>query len=441
MRVAIIGTGIAGLTAAHLLNTKHEVQVFEKNQVIGGHTATVDVELDGKKYSIDTGFIVFNDRTYPLFRALMRGLGVQWQDTEMSFSVKNSITGLEYNGHSLTTLFAQRRNFFKPSFYKFLAEIVRFNNKAKLTFEHSVANNTPLDDISLGEFVQELKLSDMFKNNYLFPMCAAIWSASLQETTQFPLGFFLRFFMNHGLLNIQDRPQWAVIKGGSRQYLGPLTKPFADKIHTNTSIQGVYRNTEGAVLRFANGTEQQFEHVVFACHSDEALALLDDPTAAEQKVLGGIPYQANEVVLHTDVSQLPVRRAAWASWNYLLSAEQNSHTLPTSLTYNMNILQGLPLPKANTPEPVFCVTLNNTKAIAKSKILRQFTYHHPVYSVASFAARKQRQHICGLQATHFCGAYWYNGFHEDGVRSANDLAERFGVAAIKPEAQDLPQYG
>lgn len=436
MRVAIIGTGIAGLTAAHLLNTKHKVQVFEKNPVIGGHTATVDVELDGKEYSIDTGFIVFNDRTYPLFRALMRNLGVQWQDTEMSFSVKNPVTGLEYNGHSVSTLFAQRRNILKPSFYKFLSEIVRFNKEAKLAYEGLATDSSYLDKTSLKQFVQELKLSDMFQNNYLYPMCAAIWSASLAESAEFPLGFFLRFFMNHGLLNIQDRPQWAVIKGGSREYLAPLTKPFADKIHINANIQGVYRNAEGAVLRFADGIEEQFDHVVFACHSDEALALLDDPTTAEQRVLSGIPYQANDVVLHTDVSQLPKRRAAWASWNYLLAAGEDAIQRPATVTYNMNILQGIDLDKGNAPAPVFCVTLNNSAEIDASKVLRRFTYHHPVYSLSSFAARQQRDEICGVQDTHFCGAYWYSGFHEDGVRSANDLAERFGVAPILPAAAD-----
>lgn len=436
MRVAIIGTGIAGLTAAHLLNEKHDVRVFEKNPVIGGHTATVDVEVGGKEYSIDTGFIVFNDRTYPLFRALMRRLGVQWQDTEMSFSVKNPRTGLEYNGHNLNTLFAQRRNILKPSFYKFLGEIVRFNKEAKLAYESLGAGHSGLDNTSLKQFVQELQLSEMFQNNYLYPMCAAIWSASLEEAAEFPLGFFLRFFMNHGLLNIQDRPQWAVIKGGSREYLGPLTHSFAHNIKVNASILGVRRNEFGALLRFADGTEEQFEHVVFACHSDEALALLDDPSAEEKAVLGGIPYQANDVVLHTDISQLPKRRAAWASWNYLLAAGEDNLKRPATVTYNMNILQGLNSHKNNAQTPVFCVTLNNSDEIDASKILRRFTYHHPVYSLPSFAARQQRTKICGVQHTHFCGAYWYSGFHEDGVRSANDLAERFGVTPIFADAAD-----
>ncbi|RUO44017.1 FAD-dependent oxidoreductase [Aliidiomarina taiwanensis] len=437
MRIAIIGSGIAGLTAAHLLHKEHEIHLFEKNPSIGGHTATVDVEVAGLSYAIDTGFIVFNDRTYPLFRALMRHIGVSWQNTEMSFSVKNPETGLEYNGHNLNTLFAQRRNLLKPSFYKFLAEIVRFNKEAKLAFERSRKKTEDVDNIALGEFVTNLGMSQMFQQNYLYPMCAAIWSASLNEVAAFPLGFFLRFFMNHGLLNIKDRPQWAVIQGGSRSYLEPLTKPFAKQIHTNADIEGVSRNEQGAVLRFTDGQQEQFEHVIFACHSDEALALLDDPSAAEQEVLKGIPYQANEVVLHTDKTQLPARRRAWASWNYLLPVGEERQTQLASLTYNMNILQGLPAKQQGVDTPDFCVTLNNTSAIDKQKILRTFIYHHPVYSIPSFAARKRRTEICGVRNTHYCGAYWYNGFHEDGVRSANDLASRFQVAAISPMASEV----
>ncbi|WP_113905763.1 NAD(P)/FAD-dependent oxidoreductase [Aliidiomarina celeris] len=428
MRIAIIGTGVAGLTAAHLLHKDHDITVFEKNAKIGGHTATVDVEVDGEQYAIDTGFIVFNDHTYPLFRALMRSLGVRWKDTEMSFSVQNPTTGLEYNGHNLNTLFAQRRNVLKPSFYSFLNEIVTFNKAAKAALENAEID---VDNTTLEAFVEQLGLSAQFRFNYLFPMCAAIWSASLKEASQFPLGFFLRFFMNHGLLNIKDRPQWAVIEGGSRSYLGPLTAGFTDKINTSADITGVRRTENGVVIRFNNSNpELLFDEIIFACHSDEALALLDDATTAEQEVLGGIPYQANDVVLHTDINQLPKRRRAWASWNYLLPEQQNGETRPATVTYNMNILQGL------TVKPTFCVTLNNSAAIDKNKILRSFVYHHPVYSLSSFAARKRRKDICGQNRTHFCGAYWYNGFHEDGVRSANDLAARFQVAAIAPQPND-----
>ncbi|WP_194755546.1 NAD(P)/FAD-dependent oxidoreductase [Aliidiomarina indica] len=421
MKIAVIGGGIAGITAAHLLSQKHEVFLFEKNSYIGGHTATVDVEVQGKNLAIDTGFIVFNDRTYPHFKALLRANNVPWKDTEMSFSVQNPNTGLEYNGHSLWTLFAQKRNLVKPSFYRMLLDIVRFNKAAKRAFEER--GGRALEQVTLGDFVRELNLGEAFSHNYLYPMCAAIWSASLREAAEFPLQFFLRFFMNHGLLNVSDRPQWHVIEGGSRSYIPALTAPFADRIRLNANIQHVLRSDTAVTIVFSDGREESFDEVVFACHSDQALALLADPSAEERDILGGIPYQANEVVLHTDRSQLPKRRSAWASWNYLLPKNKSGETKPATVTYNMNILQGL-----QHPSETFCVTLNNTHAINPDCILRTFSYAHPVYSIDSFAKRKRRQEICGHRRTHFCGAYWYSGFHEDGVRSAVDVAHRFGIA-------------
>lgn len=421
MKIAVIGSGIAGITAANLLSEQHEIWMYEKNDYIGGHTATVDVEVAGEKFAIDTGFIVFNDRTYPNFRALLRKHGVQWQDTEMSFSVKNPNTGLEYNGHSLATLFAQKRNYFRPSFYRFLLDIVKFNKAAKAAIDTRASKE--LERVTLREFVAELGLGEDFSHNYLYPMCAAIWSASLQESAEFPLAFFLKFFLNHGLLDISNRPQWAVIKGGSRSYIPALTAAFAERIQLNSNIKQVHRNSDHVLLTFADGREERFDEVILACHSDQALALLADPSAAERDILTGIPYQNNDVVLHTDVGQLPQRKAAWASWNYLLpQLDAQGLQKPATVTYNMNILQGL------RQAPVtFCVTLNNTAAIDESKILRRFTYAHPVYSVDSFKKRQRRNEICGQNRTHYCGAYWYNGFHEDGVRSAVDIAERFGV--------------
>ncbi|MCC5879040.1 MAG: FAD-dependent oxidoreductase [Idiomarina sp.] len=422
MKIAVVGSGVAGLVSAYLLHKEHQVEVFEANDYIGGHTATVDV--DG--LAIDTGFIVFNDRTYPRFRYLMRELGVAWQDTQMSFSVHNPDTGLEYNGHTLGTMFAQKRNFLRPSFYKMLNDILRFNKAAKARFAEAEANGDhTLDDITLDQFVTELKLGDMFKDNYLYPMCAAIWSATLKDAAQFPLGFFLRFFMHHGLLNISDRPQWAVIKGGSRAYIEPMTAAFKDNIHLNTPVKTIQRLDDGVHLTFANGDTQVFDEVVLACHSDQALAMLGDASDEEKAVLGAIGYQPNEVVLHNDTSVLPKRKAAWASWNYWLpsaSGEQKREEQLSSVTYNMNILQGLQSDKT------YCVTLNNTARIATDKILRTFTYDHPEYSLGSMAARRQRAQICGQRHTHFAGAYWYSGFHEDGVRSAFDVAARFNLA-------------
>lgn len=425
MKIAIIGSGIAGLTSAWLLHKKHQVTVFEKNNYVGGHTRTVDVSVNGQKFAIDTGFIVFNDRTYPYFRALMRQLGVAWQDTEMSFSVRDPHSGLEYNGHNLNTLFAQRKNLFSPSFYRLIGGILCFNKAAQSAYDS--ADN--LDEVTLGEFLREQNIPNEVSELYLLPMVSAIWSASLQEAESFPLGFFLRFFANHGLLNVADRPQWHTIIGGSSAYIKPLTAGFADAIQCNSEIKAVHRNLpdrERAVsIEFIDGDWQDFDEVIFACHSDEALALLAQPTADEQQVLGAIPYQMNEVVLHTDVRILPRNKRAWASWNYLLHTDDAARTRPSSVSYNMNILQRIAPPQSS--QEVFCVTLNNTAAIHPEKILGIYHYAHPVYSVASMQARAQRAQICGQSHTHFTGAYWYNGFHEDGVRSAVDVAKRLGV--------------
>ena len=412
-KVAIIGSGISGLTSAYLLNKHHNVQVFEINDYIGGHTATIDFELDETPYSIDTGFIVFNDKTYPNFLKLLSQIGIQKQPTEMSFSVTNPVTGLEYNGNNLNTLFAQRRNIANPRFWSLISQILKFNKLCKALYD---SNSIPVK-LSLGEFLDDNGFNDYFCQNYILPMAAAIWSSSLNQVKQFELSFFIRFFYNHGLLNIQDRPQWYVIPGGSKSYIKPLIKDFEDKIHLNANIQAVTRNRDGVELTFENNRTEQFDDVIFACHSDQALKLLSDPTENEKAVLSAMPYVNNEVVLHTDKAMLPKRELAWASWNYLLSGDEDALA---SVTYNMNILQGLDV------EPTFCVTLNKTDAINPEKIIRKFNYTHPVFSTESQKAQLQRDTICGKHNTHFAGAYWYNGFHEDGVRSGVDVAKRFG---------------
>lgn len=411
-RIAIIGSGISGLTSAYLLSQKHNVTVFEKNDRIGGHTATVDIEKAGQKYAIDTGFIVFNDKTYPNFLALMADIGIGKQATEMSFSVHNCQTGLEYNGHNLNTLFAQRRNLLRPQFWGLVKDILRFNKQCKSIFEKQQYQS----GYTLGAFLTENNFSDFFAEHYILPMGAAIWSSSLAQMETFEFRFFVQFFHHHGLLNIADRPQWYVIPKGSRSYLTPLCQPFKNNIILNADISGIKRLDNKVQIHFNNGDSEVFDEVVIACHSDEALALLNDASEDEKTILSAMPYSENSVILHTDKKLLPRRKAAWASWNYQLSQDRDK---AASVTYNMNILQGI-----NSPH-TFCVTLNQKEAIDPSKILREFTYHHPIFSAESVKAQQQRPLICGVNHTHFAGAYWHNGFHEDGVQSGVEVAARF----------------
>ncbi len=409
---AIIGSGISGLTAAYLLSKKYNVTVFEKNDCIGGHTATVDIEKEGDKFAIDTGFIVFNNKTYPNFLALLDEISIGKTPTEMSFSVHNCQTGLEYNGHNLDTLFAQRRNIVKPSFWLLVKEILRFNKLCKSIFQQEQY----IEGLTLGTFLTQHDFSGFFAEHYILPMGAAIWSSSLAQMEDVEFTFFVKFFHNHGLLNIADRPQWYVIPQGSRSYLAPLCAPFKDNIVLNSAITGITRRDDKIQLHFENSVSQTFDEVVIACHSDQALALLEDVNQDEKMVLSAMPYSANTVVLHTDKKLLPKRKKAWASWNYQLSHDRNKSA---SVTYNMNILQGI------QSKHTFCVTLNQNDDIDPKEILREFTYHHPVFSSASIKAQQQRHLICGHNHTHFAGAYWHSGFHEDGVRSAVEVAKRF----------------
>ncbi|MCZ4295072.1 NAD(P)/FAD-dependent oxidoreductase [Vibrio sinaloensis] len=423
MKIAIIGSGISGLTCGYYLSRDHDITLFEANDYIGGHTATVDVELEGSRYSVDTGFIVYNDRTYPNFIALMNEIGVEGRPSQMSFSVRNDSNGLEYNGHTLTTLFAQKRNWLNPKFYSFIFEILRFNRLVKECVDQTTGENT------LGDFLTSHRFSDYFCDNYILPMGAAIWSSTLADMRAFPLQFFARFFLNHGLLDVTNRPQWYVIKGGSREYIKPLTKGFADKIRLNSSVESVSRDQAGVTVR-VNGQTERFDQVIFACHSDQAKHLLADISSVESEILSDLAYQPNEVVLHTDESLLPKRKAAWASWNYWLDGGEEEQSRPPTLTYNMNILQHIQAPKT------FCVSLNSSDQIDKDKILKSFVYHHPVFSRDSMAAQARRNEINGLSRTWFCGAYWYNGFHEDGVRSGLDV-----VRGIRLVSETLQSQG
>lgn len=414
--IAIVGTGISGLTSAYLLNKKHNITVYEANDYIGGHTATKQIEDNGQTHNIDTGFIVFNDWTYPNFIKLMTTLGVDYQPTEMSFSVTSEKANLEYNGNNLNSLFAQRRNIFRPRFWRIVRDILKFNKACK----KMVADKRDTSSLTLEDIIAELKLSDDFARYYILPMCAAIWSSSLEQTRRFPLTFFLQFFNNHGLLNITDRPQWYTIKGGSSQYIGPLVSEFESKIKLSTGVESVCRQGDKWKVIDSQNNSALYDDVVFACHSDQALKMIDAPSEAHTAVLGNIPYASNDVVMHKDVGQLPKRTLAWASWNYRLKEDESEEMRPASVTYNMNILQRFDV------QDTYCVTLNNTSAILPSSILGKYHYAHPQYSADMVKAQQQRSTICGVDNLHFCGAYWYNGFHEDGVRSALDVCERFG---------------
>ena len=413
-RIAIIGSGISGLTTAYLLHKSHEITLFEAHDYIGGHTHTVKVAQGEQSYDIDTGFIVCNDRNYPNFLKLMDKLNIAMQPTEMSFSVRNDPLGLEYNGHNLNTLFSQRRNLLRPKFYRLIRDILYFNKAAKKAIEEGVAEN-----ITLDTFVNQQSLSDIFKNNYLLPMAAAIWSCSMEQAGEFPLHFFLKFFLNHGLLDIKNRPQWYAVKGGSKAYIDPMASGFKDQIRLSTPVNSVVRDDSWIEVNHATGKET-FDQLVFACHSDQALDLLKNASIEEKAILGELLYQQNDVILHSDASLMPKKSLSWASWNFL--AGEQEHNDPTLVTYCMNILQGI------ASDQPFLVSLNARHKIAPEKIIGEYDYTHPVYSVAGMKAQSRRNEISGVGRIHYCGAYWYNGFHEDGVRSALDIGEKFGVS-------------
>jgi len=403
MKIAIVGSGISGNVVAHRLHREHDLTIYEAGSHIGGHTHTHSVEQAGRRYEVDTGFIVFNDRTYPNFIALLDELGVASQESSMSFSVRNEASGLEYNGTTLNSLFAQRRNLLRPSFLGTVCDILRFNREAPALLAE------PGGELPLGEMLVRGRYSRAFIDHYIIPMGAAIWSTDPASMFRFPARFFVRFLHNHGMLTVNDRPVWRTIHGGSARYVEKLTAPFRDRIRLDTPVEWI-RRMPGSVIVKARGSEaQRYDAMFLACHSDQALRLLVDPSGIEREVLGAIPYQTNEAVLHTDTRLLPKRRLAWAGWNYHVLPPGRG---PIALTYNMNILQRLDAP---TP---FLVTLNRSDAIDPERIIKRMTYEHPLFTPASVAAQARQRELNGRGATYYCGAWWGNGFHEDGVVSA-----------------------
>jgi predicted NAD/FAD-binding protein len=409
MRIGVIGSGISGMVAAYHLSREHDVSVFEAGSYVGGHTHTVDVETQGSSFAIDTGFIVFNDWTYPNFIALLDELQVPWQHSDMSFSVQCEKAGLEYNGTSLNALFAQRLNLLKPSFLKMVVDILRFNREAPKLLQFDS------HDISLGDYLQREAYSPYFVEHYIVPMGAAVWSTRPELMLRFPARFFVEFFANHGFLNVDNRPVWRVIRGGSREYVKRLTERYADRIRLNSPVESIARQPGNVTVRLANGSVERFDAVFMACHSDQALKLLADPSVPERQILGAIPYQENEAILHTDERLMPRRKLAWAAWNYHVPKTAGSRVC---LTYNMNILQSL------SSKTQFMVSLNRSD-IDTRKVLGSYTYHHPVFTVEGVAAQKRRAEINGERRTFYCGAYWSYGFHEDGVKSALVALEDF----------------
>lgn len=414
MKIAIIGAGISGNLVSRLLFQEHDIDVFEADHNIGGHTRTLDIHAFGKDWRIDTGFMVYNERTYPNFCRLLQLLEVSGQDTDMSFSVRCARTGLEYQGSSLNGLFAQRRNLFRPRFFRMLKDIMRFNRGA----EKLLAGNRE-GQKTLRAVLAETGFGSWFVDKYLAPMAAAIWSCPPGQLLDFPAHFLLAFLRNHGLLQVRGRPQWKSISGSARMYVDRLTTPFRDRIRTNCPVDSVRRHEDQVVVQPRSAPPEVFDKVILACHADQSLAILEDADENERSILESFPYQRNRAVLHTDTQVLPSRPRAWASWNYHISTDDDACA---AVTYDLSRLQGL-----DTPSPLL-LTLNPGDRIKPAAILDEFVFHHPAFTSRSLIAQNLLKQRNGQRHTYFCGAYMGYGFHEDGVNSALDVAAHFGLS-------------
>ncbi|SER89466.1 NAD(P)/FAD-dependent oxidoreductase [Salisediminibacterium halotolerans] len=417
-KIAVIGAGVSGIVASHILQRKYEVHLFEKNDYLGGHTNTIVIP-DGPDQGtpVDTGFIVLNDRTYPLFNQFLNQLNVSTRKSEMSFSYFDKRDGFQYKGTNLNSLFAQRKNLLSPSFYKMLSGIKKFSKQALFDLEHDRFQGE-----TLGEYIEKIGINEQGKNRFLIPMGGAIWSSSNRDILDYPAQSFVRFFKNHGLLSFKDIPQWQTVIGGSHAYVHAFRQQFNGQIHLQAEIENVRRNEEHVILRMADGSEQLFDDVILAAHADQSLNLLADATAEEKKWLGTWSYSENHTILHTDTSVLPSLRRAWASWNYVRDHQASApDAKPVSVSYYMNLLQGL-----KTAHD-YCVTLNGAEAISPEKVIKEIRYRHPVYTAEAIRSQEELPKLNGKNNTYFCGSYFGYGFHEDGVRSGVEVARKMGL--------------
>ena len=414
MRIAVIGSGISGLGAAWLLSREHEMVVFERNDYAGGHTHTHDIHLHGRDYRIDSGFIVCNPDHYPNFMRFLAELDVGTQETTMSFALSNQRSGLEYNATRLNTLFCQRRNLVSPRFWGMVRDILRFYREAPALLNASDPGP------SIGDYLQQHRYSAAFRDDHLLPMASALWSSPSRAILDFPAKYLVQFMANHCMLQTDNRPPWRVIKNGSRSYVEAWQARCPASLRLSTAVHSIDRDEDSVRIRSDAG-EERFDQVILACHSDQALSLLGDASSRERDILGALRFQDNDTVLHTDIRLLPRQRAAWAAWNALVFDDADGDTVCT-VTYDMNQLQGIQSPET------FCVSLNCSDRIDPSRILKRMHYRHPVYTQESVAARARRNEINGKNRTWFAGAYWGWGFHEDGMRSAVDVASALGVS-------------
>lgn len=417
MKIAIIGAGISGLTCAYHLQDRHDLTLFEANDYAGGHTDTHTLTIEGRSVNVDTGFIVFNEHNYPNFTQMLQSLGVRWHNTDMSFSVTNELNGLAYGATGLNRLFAQRRNLVSPRFYRMLWDINRFYREAPALLESTDNEQT------LGDYLRTNAYSEIFVNDHIIPMACALWSGAAEIIEQFPARYFVSFMANHRMLQVNGRPQWRTVTGGSSQYVKALLGRVNATVHLSSPVESVSRNASGVTIRVRGQEAQRFDQVIFACHSDQALALLKQPTEAERSVLGAIAYQPNSVTLHCDERLMPGPKAAWASWNARIPRAGAERC---SVSYWMNLLQGIPV---KTP---LIVSLNSEPHIDPEKVFLTRNYEHPVYTRDTLIAQSRWAEISGANHSHFCGAYWGWGFHEDGVRSA--LAVVQGLEALQDVA-------